>query len=51
MSGTIELPHQCPNCKTVEASNHKELEKHFGYRNMPKGATNQSWCRDCRKKS
>jgi len=51
MSGSIKLPHTCPKCTKVEAKTHQELERLFGFRNMPKGATNQSWCRVCRKDS
>lgn len=50
MSGTIKLPHTCPNCKRASATTAKELEDKFGYRTLSSGASNQSWCRDCRKK-
>lgn len=51
MSGTIKLPHTCPHCKTTTAKNATELEEKFGYRTLPAGAANQSWCRRCRSKS
>ncbi|SNV32553.1 Uncharacterised protein [Actinobacillus suis] len=50
MSGTVNLPHTCPKCKSVTAKTHQELEQKFGFRNVPNGATNQSWCRSCRSK-
>lgn len=47
----IALPHKCPKCAKV-ATNYQELEERFGFRNMDKvSMRNQSWCRDCRKKS
>lgn len=49
MSGMITLPHVCPKCKTTKANTYQELDKLFGFRNMPKGTRNQSWCRECRK--
>ena len=49
MSGTLKLPHTCPYCKKTVANNYQELDEKFGFRNMPAGATNQSWCRECRK--
>lgn len=48
MVGTVSLPHTCPNCKTTTADNARELQDLFGFRTMPAGATNQSWCRECR---
>lgn len=51
MAGAIKLPHTCPKCKNVTASNYKELEEKFGFRNMDDCIRNQSWCRECRKKS
>lgn len=48
MAGTITLPHTCPHCNKTIAKNHQQLEELFGFRNMKKGATNQSWCRKCR---
>ncbi|HDR0682233.1 hypothetical protein [Pasteurella multocida] len=51
MSGKLNLPHTCPNCKKVTAKNYQELDEKFGFRNVPNGTTNQSWCRDCRSKS
>lgn len=48
MSGKINSLHTCPNCKKT-ASNYQEMEEIFGFRNVPQGITNQSWCRDCRK--
>ncbi len=50
MSGTVKLPHKCPKCGKT-ATTHQELDSLFGYRNMPKGVSNQSWCKECRKKS
>lgn len=50
--GKIQLPHTCPKCKAVTATTHQELEKIFGLRNMGDSSVrNQSWCRECRKKS
>lgn len=49
----ITLPHTCPNCKIV-AHTLPELEKLFGYRNVPRGpngervVNKQSWCKKCR---
>ncbi len=44
------LPHICPNVKKAET--YQELEKRFGFRNMNGNSMrNQSWCRECRKKS
>ncbi len=52
MAGKITLPHTCPKCKNVKATNYDELEEKFGFRNIDeKSVTNQSWCRECRKKS
>lgn len=49
MAGKINLPHVCPSCKK-EARTYQELEAKFGFRNLnSESATNQSWCRDCRK--
>lgn len=51
MAGKITLPHICPKCKVTVATNYDELEKKFGFRNIsPTTVTNQSWCRECRKK-
>ena len=50
MSGIINLPHSCPKCNNKTANSYQELDELFGFRNMPKGARNQSWCRDCRNK-
>ena len=51
-SGKIQLPHTCPKCKNVTAITYQELEEKFGLRNMGDNTVrNQSWCRDCRKKS
>jgi hypothetical protein len=50
MSGTVKLPHECPKCGKT-ATIHEELDRLFGYRNMSKGVSNQSWCKECRKKS
>ena len=50
--GNITLPHTCPNCKLVIATTYQELDKKFGFRNMnEKSMRNQSWCRECRRKS
>jgi len=50
--GKITLPHTCPNCKNVTAITYQELDEKFGFRNMDKNSMrNQSWCRECRKKS
>jgi len=54
MSNIIKFPHKCPNTSCVnktEANSHSELDRLFGYRNMPNGVRSQSWCRECRKKS
>lgn len=48
MSGTIQLPHTCPNCKKVTATTAAELLELFGIRTVSGKATNQSWCRNCR---
>lgn len=48
MAGAIKLPHTCPHCKITTANNAKELEEKFGFRTLPSGASNQSWCRICR---
>lgn len=49
MSGSITLPHRCPRCGET-AKTYQEMEQKFGFRNIDdKKATNQSWCRDCRK--
>jgi hypothetical protein len=48
MVGTIKLPHTCPHCKKTTAKTAVELEEKFGYRTLPSGATNQSWCIMCR---
>lgn len=50
MTGAVSLPHTCPNCKTTTAHTSGDLTKLFGFRTIPSGATNQSWCRDCRSK-
>lgn len=50
MSGTLKLPHTCPKCKKVVAHTYQELDDKFGFRNVPTGTTNQSWCRTCRSK-
>ncbi len=48
----IAIPHTCPHCKVVTAVTREELEEKFGLRNMNEDLTrNQSWCRECRKKS
>lgn len=50
MSGTIKLPHICPQCKKI-ANTAVELEEKFGFRTTsPNSATNQSWCKECRSK-
>jgi len=51
--GKITLPHICPNCKIVKATTYQEVEEKFGFRNMDNKnyIRNQSWCRECRKKS
>jgi len=50
-TGKITLPHKCPKCGK-EAKIYQELDEKFGFRNMDKDSMrNQSWCRDCRKKS
>ncbi len=52
MAGKITLPHTCPNCKKTTAKTHQELIDKFGLRNINNVyTTNQSWCRECRKKS
>lgn len=51
MSGSVNLPHTCPHCKKTIARTYKELDEKFGFRNIPNGTTNQSWCRECRKNS
>lgn len=55
MSGKINLPHVCPNCKKTTANTYQELEDLFGFRNMNEknktSVRNQSWCRKCRAKS
>lgn len=51
MHEELNLPHTCPNCKIVSATNEQELEEKFGKRNKPEGSRNQSWCRECRKDS
>lgn len=48
MSGTVKLPHTCPKCLKTVAKTHQELDLLFGYRNLPSGASNQSWCKRCR---
>jgi hypothetical protein len=49
--GKITLPHKCPKCGK-EAKTYQELDEKFGFRNMNKNSMrNQSWCRECRKKS
>ncbi len=51
-SGQITLPHICPKCKIEIAIDYQELEKKFGFRNIDQASMrNQSWCRECRKKS
>lgn len=47
--GVIKLPHICPHCEKTIAHTYQELDLLFGFRNMPNGARNQSWCRECRK--
>jgi len=50
--GKIILPHTCPKCKKVIATTYQKLDDKFGFRNMDKNSMrNQSWCRECRKKS
>ncbi len=50
-TGKITLPHKCPQCGKVAAT-YQELDDKFGFRNMNADSMrNQSWCRDCRKKS
>ena len=48
MPGSIRLPHTCPKCKKETAHTHQELDEKFGFRNLPSGASNQSWCKKCR---
>lgn len=52
MSGKITLPHTCPRStgcpNKTTASTEKELAQKFGYRKIPDGLTNQSWCKKCR---
>lgn len=51
MSGLINLPHTCPKCSVSKAGTYQEMDTIFGFRNIkPNAATNQSWCRACRKK-
>lgn len=50
MSGTVKLPHTCPNCCKTVARTFQELEQLFGFRHVPQGLTSQSWCRVCRSK-
>ncbi len=38
---------QCPQCKT-EAKTNKEIIDIFGVKNMNRGPSFQSWCRECR---
>jgi hypothetical protein len=51
MSEELNLPHTCPNCNNVTATNEQELENIFGKRKKPEGTRNQSWCKKCRKDS
>lgn len=48
MVGTVNLPLTFPNCKRTTAHKASELQALFGFRNIPSGATNQSWCREYR---
>ena len=48
MAGKIKLPHTCPKCKKVTATNEAELREKFGLRTMNDSVTNQSWCKKCR---
>ena len=49
--GKISLPHKCPKCGK-QAATYQDLDKKFGFRNMDTNSMrNQSWCRECRKKS
>ncbi len=51
-TGKITLPHKCPKCEITEAKTYQELDEKFGFRNMDETSMrNQSWCRECRKKS
>jgi hypothetical protein len=50
--GKITLLHTCPKCRLVTATTYQELDEKFGFRNMNKNSMrNQSYCRECRKKS
>ncbi|RQW61113.1 hypothetical protein [Vibrio viridaestus] len=40
--------HTCPKCG-VQARGFNEIEKLFGFRNMPHKISHQSWCRMCRR--
>ena len=40
---------QCPHCK-IEAKTNKEIIDLFGIKNLDKGPSFQSWCRECRNK-
>ena len=40
---------QCPNCR-IEAKTNKEIVDLFGIKNLKKGPSFQSWCRQCRNK-
>lgn len=44
------LPHTCPICEVV-ATSFEELDDLFGLRNFQGRFINQSWCRNCRRKS
>lgn len=47
-SGSIKLPHKCPQCPTV-ANSHQEIQEKFGFRNMDNGTVRaQSQCKKCR---
>ncbi|WP_421512456.1 hypothetical protein ACOQH0_23400 (plasmid) [Enterobacter sp. JS8-1] len=48
MSGKVTLPHTCPKCRLTTAHTSTELLLFFGFRTIPSGSTNQSWCRKCR---
>ena len=40
---------QCPHCK-IEAKTNKEIIDLFGVKNLKRGPSFQSWCRECRNK-
>ncbi len=50
MSGAVNLPHKCPRCQKTVAHTAAELQALFGFRTLPSGASNQSWCKKCRSK-